>query len=284
MIFDMLNSRNPCAKGYKAPVTKENLSLLLTQCDKVLSYLLSWKDQRQKLLIEGHHKTVIWGFTFSIHSLVSIAKEYLSHECCPLQYILTYRFSQDHIELLFNKICHKCGWNNNPNVLQFMHALRRLLKRNSLKHRILGTELISMMHCVSQMDYLVSLQSRISTKKPQLITMTMKRMNYSWERMLIQLDHESSSELQDNVLYYISGFVVRALISKLKCKEYIGELLLDPSDPHALKVTDYLIHAKFTCFKQKGGLILPSPGVLKIVKVAEVLSEKRNHAKMGNYL
>ena len=45
MIFNMLNSRNPLAKGYKAPVTKENLSLWLKQCDKVLSYLLSLKDR-----------------------------------------------------------------------------------------------------------------------------------------------------------------------------------------------------------------------------------------------
>ena len=72
MIFDMLNSRNPFAKCYKAPVTKENLSLRLKQCDKVLSYLLSLEDQRQKLLIEGHCKPLIWGFTFSIHSLISI--------------------------------------------------------------------------------------------------------------------------------------------------------------------------------------------------------------------
>ena len=58
MIFDMLNSRNPFAKGYKASVTRDNIFLLLKQCDKVLSYLLSLKDQRQKLLIEGHHKTI----------------------------------------------------------------------------------------------------------------------------------------------------------------------------------------------------------------------------------
>ena len=93
--------------------------------------------------------------------------------------------------------------------------------------------------------------------------------------MLIQLDQESSNALQDNVLYYISGFVVRALTSKLKCKECIGELLLDPRDPHASKVADYPIHARFTCFKQKGGLILASPAVLKIVKAAEVLLKKR---------
>ena len=124
MIFDMLNIRYPFAKGYKTPVMKENLSLWLKQCDKVLSDLLSLKDPRQNLLIEGHDKTVIWGFTFSVCSLVSIAQEYLSCECSPLQYILTYKFSQDHIQLLFNKIHCRCESNNKPNVLQFMYALR----------------------------------------------------------------------------------------------------------------------------------------------------------------
>ena len=92
--------------------------------------------------------------------------------------------------------------------------------------------------------------------------------------MLIQLDNVSPNELQNNVLYYISGYITRALISKLKCKECISELLLDPRDPHALKVTDYPIHAKFICFKQKGGLILPSQAAVKTVKVAEVLFKK----------
>ena len=93
--------------------------------------------------------------------------------------------------------------------------------------------------------------------------------------MLIQLDQESPNKLQDNVLYYISGFVIRVLISKFKCKECIGKLLLDPRDPHAWKVMDYPIHTKFTCFKQNGSLILPSSAVLKIVKAAEVLFKKR---------
>ena len=94
--------------------------------------------------------------------------------------------------------------------------------------------------------------------------------------MLIQLDLESPNELQDNVLCYILGFVIKALISKLKCMECIGELLLYPRDPHALKVTDNPIHAKFTCFKQKGDLILPpAPAIMKIVKAVEVLFKKR---------
>ena len=33
----------------------------------------------------------------------------------------------------------------------------------------------------------------------------------------------------------------------------------------------YPIHAKFTCFKQNGGLLLPSVAILKIVKATEVI-------------
>ena len=44
---------------------------------------------------------------------------------------------------------------------------------------------------------------------------------------------------------------------------------------------DYPIHAKFTCFKQKGGLILPPPAVLKIDKVAEDRFKKRVNDKDG---
>ena len=103
-----------------------------------------------------------------------------------------------------------------------------------------------MMHCVNQMDQETAIDYNDNEE------------NNNCERMLIQLDQESPNELQDNVLYYTSGFVVKDFISKLKCKECICELLLDHSYQYALKVTDYHIHAKFRCFKQKGDQILTS--------------------------
>ena len=70
--------------------------------------------------------------------------------------------------------------------------------------------------------------------------------------MLILFDQESPNEWQDNVLWYISGFVIRASISKLKYRECIGEFLLDPRDSHALKVR--LSHTfKVYLLQTKGG-------------------------------
>ena len=45
----------------------------------------------------------------------------------PFKYLLTYKFSQDRLELLFSCIRSKGGWNNNPNVLQLKYAIRNML-------------------------------------------------------------------------------------------------------------------------------------------------------------
>ena len=63
---------------------------------------------------------------------MAIVTELLTHSYKPYKYVITYNFSQDHFELLFNKICSHCGWNNNPDVLWFKYALRKLFIRNSI--------------------------------------------------------------------------------------------------------------------------------------------------------
>ena len=93
--------------------------------------------------------------------------------------------------------------------------------------------------------------------------------------MLIQLDEESPNDLLDNVLFYITGFLVRPLLQKLTCNTCKSALLLDLTDPNATKYPQYPLYAKFTLLKQKGGLIFPSPAVLKIVKATEVLFKRR---------
>ena len=106
--FDMLNSRNPHAKGFKSPVTVQNITLSTQQCDKLITYFLSLKERDGSYIRDKRHKTVIWGFVFSMKSIVAISQELLLRHYNPFKYILTYKFSQDHIELLFNKIRRRC--------------------------------------------------------------------------------------------------------------------------------------------------------------------------------
>ena len=123
LAFDLLNSRNPHAKGTKAPVSLANIEMWLQRCNDIAEYIFTLKDEKGNYLRTGHRKTAIWCFKFSIESIQSIVKELLNQNNKPYQYLLTYKLSQDHIELLFNKIRRCCGWNNNPNVLQFKYVL-----------------------------------------------------------------------------------------------------------------------------------------------------------------
>ncbi|CAB4002143.1 DNA transposase THAP9 [Paramuricea clavata] len=53
----------------------------------------------------------------------------------PMNYILTYKFSQDHLELFFGAIRSSGGFNNNPTAEQFTAAYKRLLLRSSIQGR-----------------------------------------------------------------------------------------------------------------------------------------------------
>jgi hypothetical protein len=132
-LFDMLNSRNPMAKGFKQPLrpkSKETWEEIFTT---TANYLLSLKtnDERTELLSTHGRKTFIIGFVTAIKSTMEMTTEMFTMEN-PFEYLLTYKFSQDHIELLFSCIRAKGGWNNNPNVLQMKYAMRKMLTRNAV--------------------------------------------------------------------------------------------------------------------------------------------------------
>ena len=62
-------------------------------------------------------------------SISDIANHLLSKAINPFSFILTYKFSQDNLELLFAFIRGKNGFNNNPDVRQLKSALKKILLR-----------------------------------------------------------------------------------------------------------------------------------------------------------
>ena len=173
----------------------------------LVSYFLHLKDTEGNFLRENCRKTAIWEMVFSLHSLVTIVQELLTHSENPLRYVLTYKFSQDHLEHLFSKIRQRCGWNNNPNVLQFKSALWGLLLRISIEPAKTGncTPFVDALHqpnglfVVSSKRHQVSEAGNISVPDSEL---------EKCDHMLSQLDAVSSHDLLDNILFYICGFVV----------------------------------------------------------------------------
>lgn len=51
-----------------------------------------------------------------------------------LQFLSTYKLSQDHLEIFFSAVRAKGGFNNNPTAIQFKSAFKRLLVHGELKN------------------------------------------------------------------------------------------------------------------------------------------------------
>ena len=129
-LFDILNSRNPTAHRFKQPLRPQSRNIWEEVLKQSADYLLSLRtnDISSQVLSTHQRKTFIIGFVTTIKSTIEMTKEMFSGEN-PFEYLLTYKFSQDHIELLFSCIRAQGGWNNNPNCLQLKYAMRKMLLR-----------------------------------------------------------------------------------------------------------------------------------------------------------
>ena len=84
------------------------------------------------IIYKGPRKTFIMGFITTAKSIIAISRNLLSKLDNRFEYVLTYRFSQDALEMFSSKIRGRFGWDNNHNVLEFKYALRALLLENKI--------------------------------------------------------------------------------------------------------------------------------------------------------
>ncbi|KAL3246422.1 hypothetical protein MRX96_017884 [Rhipicephalus microplus] len=132
-LFDCLNSRNPVAKGLKAPLRPGSKGIWLSFLEEAKEYIRGLTGPTGIAIFKTSRKTAFLGFLVSIESTIGLASSLLLGEAAPLRYLLMYKLSQDHIELFFAAIRCKGGWNNNPTVAQFVAAYKRLVVHTEVK-------------------------------------------------------------------------------------------------------------------------------------------------------
>ncbi len=205
-LFDMLNSRNPLGNGYKTPVKLDNKSVWEEIFTSSAHYLLSLKTKATppQFLSTTQRKTFIIGFVACVKSTICMATEMVSAPTNHFKYLLTYKFSQDHIQLLFSCIRSKGGWNNNPNCLQMKYALRKMLMRNAITTST-SQDVIQSFPCFISENTTRKLRAKLK-KRPQNKTIPLF--------MLQNLDQEQHSEFVSNVLYYITGYIISQIINR----------------------------------------------------------------------
>lgn len=89
-----------------------------------------------KKVLDCKFKTGFLGFLICLESLKVLFSRLV--ETNVMKYIATYRLSQDHLELFFGCIRQKGGYNNNPNVVQFKSAYKKILNHLELKNNFSG--------------------------------------------------------------------------------------------------------------------------------------------------
>ena len=274
-LFDLLNSRNPHGKGFKKPLKLADARTWEATLQSTAKYLLSLKSSEGIPIIKHPRRTFVLGFVISIKSTLEMVKQMLTLPEDPFKYVLTYKYSQDHIEILFSCIRAKGGWNNNPNSLQLKYALRRMLLGNSVQASVNA-------NCQVFDDTVIIPIFRTRKHAAPLAEDSQcpkddEEEDTDREGGMINdlLKSNPHSEFVQNVLEYISGFVVAKLTKQIKCLSCIANLTESSAAPATRSEHDYFTKPEdkpkqsFLHFLNNGNLKIPSKFVVDVVKYAE---------------
>ena len=226
-------------------------------------------------------KTYTLGFGLAVKAVFHIVSEFFSKT--KFKYFLTYFHSQDPLEITFSKVRRRGGHNNNPNVQQFKGAMKRLLLKNS----IVASAAANCTTLADGKSYGGILEIKWRPKKKDSIVLR-KGVDLEGEEEEQVLDLEQLNQLKmlqggryetirKNILYYISGYLVRNLLPKIQCFTCMTNLLhgendpVSPYDDHCYTTGNKYTDNPESLFKTKdcGGLVRPSAAVYKIVLQTE---------------
>lgn len=247
-LFDILNTRNSLSKNpYRKSLSAYNINFLISFFSQVSDYLKNLKYPDGNLLINSRRKTGFLGFFINMCSVQQIIQTYII-EKQYLSYLLTYKLSQDHIEMFFCAIRSRGGFNNNPTAAQFASAYKRLLIHSEITSsssaNCLPQDNTRILHVVS------TYRKSDHVSADDVCTFE----NFSYEGLEIT---DASMQFRNDIVEYLAGFIVRKLKKTFHCERCSAELCETEEA------------CSFINRKNRGGLIKPSRYVTYICRTAE---------------
>ena len=267
-LFDLMNSKNVLGKGFKSPLRNSNYEAWSKAFSSGYSYIQGLRTSDGKRLIDSPRKSGFLGFLINIQSFQMIFEKLVRNG--PLDYLLTFKFSQDHIELFFCSLRSRFGSNNNPSAREFQSAYKRLL----LHQEIRGSN----GNCIVDKDALLLPSQNVLSLNPDSDSLSTLQSKYGLKEC--ETDHDysilshwpQSSEFQSAVLQYIAGFCVKSVLKQIKCPECYG----------AVAESCPTRHYKLVNKKDRGGLFHANSSVLKVIEITESVVKKLLFMSSGN--
>lgn len=276
-LFDILNSRNPLAKGYKAPLRLSNEFPVLPFLNEAKLYISNLCNDKGIPMYSTKRKTAFVGLVCDITSVIAAYSALVKSVPATLSYLLTYKLSQDHLELFFGAVRASLGSNNNPTVRQFIAAYKRLLMRHNVEsgHGNVSSQDSTAMLAVS-LDSII-----VDNLQTDTLDMSVARRYDIDLRQPRQEDHDyvdmpnygRLSEFKFGLITYIAGYVVRMVTPKIHCPECVAALTDDvPTDT---------VGAQFMRLKNRGGLVKASVSVVDVCEETEKCFQRMHNVTKG---
>ena len=255
-LFDVLNSRNPIAKNYKAPLKVTNINKWMPFLVETRMYIIQLKNADGLSMTKTRRKTAFIGFIMAIDSVIALFNRLVLQPQPRVKYLLTYKLSQDFLELFFGCIRAKGGFNNNPTARQFVASYKRLLVRHEI-------ETTTGNCCELQHIPILSFDNAQYSSKPNEATVTNLVDCHDTP------DVTALSQYVENAVSYIAGYVIRNVSKNMTCETCLqalkGEL-------------DGETWNQFLAIKTRGGLVVPSISTLAICEIAEQRFRAMQHS------
>ena len=230
-VFDCLNSRSNYAHSYKKPINNRTYVNIFEYFDESFKYIEKIKLNKIENIVSSPNKTGFIGFIIAMKNFKLIYYNYVIKDKY-LDYILTYKFSQDHLEVLFSSIRAMGGFNNNPTAKQFASAYKKLLVHNEVKSSAEA-------NCLPQDNTnILTVSSRRTETETDLNT----NCDIDYDNIPLSAINSSLTE----PVVYVAGFVERKIIKQIKCDTCIE--LLNRCEPYV---------SSFISLKSKGNLRFP---------------------------
>ncbi|KYQ55617.1 THAP domain-containing protein 9 [Trachymyrmex zeteki] len=235
--FDLLNSRQKVVKvPSKQCINKNNIVEIRSNIQLYEAYISILRDG-DKPIFESKRKMGFFGIVNALENVVAIFDKWSTSETAPLEYLLTYKLSQDHLELFFSAVRARNGNNNNPSPEQFESSFKWLLV-----YAQIGASTNA--NCILQDSTCLLQTPKVVLDKPTSRTENVKIVNIhkSSETLTasssITLDHNycipsvfSNVNITyiNHVVAYIAGFIAKSLSKSVKCVYCVKSLKSEKS-------------------------------------------------------
>lgn len=265
-IFDLLNTRNALSKlPYKRPLFKDSEDFLKTSITNFVTYLSSLNGHNGKNILLSNRKTGFLGLIVCLLSVQGLFDDLIKTE--TLKFLLTYKLSQDHLEMFFGCIRQRGGFSNNPTAWQFENAFKRILVHSEISCS-------DSANCLAQDNTSILNISSNSYNRNTLDSLEDNfELSDDMETSFI-LNHNKiiNSMYLSDVTEYIAGFVSRKLINSINCNVCAGSLSNETSMSMLLNK------------KNRGGLCKPSKDVVNVCLVAETIMRMEQNFSASNII